>query len=86
MAGQVGVRDHVHIGTGATLGAKAGVMNDIPDGGTYVGIPATPERRQMLIQAAIMKLPDLKKQLRQLQRVVDQLEEDAADKAHQEAA
>jgi len=73
MAGQVGVRDHVHIGDRATLGAKAGVMNDIPAGATYVGIPATPERQQMMIVAAQLRLPELKKQLKALQRTVDQL-------------
>lgn len=71
MAGQVGVRDHVHIGAGAMLGAKAGVMNDVPDGAAYLGIPATPERQQMLIQAALHKLPELKKQLKALQRLVE---------------
>lgn len=73
MGGQVGVRDHVHIGTGAKLGAKAGVMHDIPAGGAFVGIPATPERQQMLIQASLHKLPELKKQIKLLQRAVDQL-------------
>ncbi|TVS20760.1 MAG: UDP-3-O-(3-hydroxymyristoyl)glucosamine N-acyltransferase [Planctomycetaceae bacterium] len=77
MAGQVGVRDHVHIGDHAMLGAKAGVMNDVPDGAAYVGIPATPERQQMMIQAALHRLPELKKQLKALQRLVEQ----AADMA-----
>ena len=86
MAGQVGVRDHVHIGTGAKLGAKAGVMSDIPDGGTYVGIPATPERKQMVMQAAMMKLPELKKQLRALQRAVAELEKNGDSPTRQEAA
>lgn len=72
MAGQVGVRDHVHIGDHAMLGAKAGVMNDVPDGAAYVGIPATPERQQMMIQAALHRLPELKKQLKALQRLVEQ--------------
>ena len=40
MAGQVGLRDHLTIGNRAVLGAKAGVMNDIPDGAVFVGIPA----------------------------------------------
>ena len=86
MAGQVGVRDHVHIGEGATLGAKAGVMNHVPAGQAYVGIPATPERQQMLIQAALMKLPELKKHVRALQRAVEQLENHSARVAQQEAA
>ncbi len=73
MGGQVGVRDHVHIGSGAMLGAKAGVMSDIPEGGAYVGIPATPERQQMLIQASLHKLPALKKQVKALERLIEQL-------------
>jgi UDP-3-O-[3-hydroxymyristoyl] glucosamine N-acyltransferase len=86
MAGQVGVRDHVHIGTGAMLGAKAGVMNDVPDGAAYVGIPATPERQQMLIQAALHKLPELKKQLKTLQRLVDHVAQIAPAFANQQEA
>ncbi len=74
MAGQVGVRDHVHIGEGVALGAKAGVMSDIPAGTRYVGIPATPERQQMVIQAAIMKLPEMKKQVKALRRAMAELE------------
>jgi UDP-3-O-[3-hydroxymyristoyl] glucosamine N-acyltransferase len=75
MAGQVGVRDHVHIGDGAVLGAMAGVINDIPAGARFVGIPATPEREQMLKQAAFTKLPEMRKQLKELQEVVRRLAE-----------
>lgn len=67
MAGQVGVRDHVHIGRGAVLGAKAGVVNDIPEGQRYIGIPATPERDQKLKQAVFSKLPEMRRELKELQ-------------------
>jgi len=73
MAGQVGVRDHVHIGTRAVLGAKAGVSNDVPEGVCMIGIPATPEREQKLKQAALAKLPEMRKDLRKLQRIVENL-------------
>jgi UDP-3-O-[3-hydroxymyristoyl] glucosamine N-acyltransferase len=86
MAGQVGVRDHVEIGDGVALGAKAGVMNDVPAGARYVGIPATPERQQMVIQAAIMKLPELKKQIKALKRAVAELEAGAEASLRQGAA
>lgn len=86
MAGQVGIRDHVHIGDGATLGAKAGVMSDIPGGAAYVGIPATPERQQMLIQASLMRLPELKKQVKALQRAIESREDDPEAHSSQEAA
>jgi UDP-3-O-[3-hydroxymyristoyl] glucosamine N-acyltransferase len=73
MAGQVGVRDHVHIGDRAILGAKAGVSNDVPGDSTHFGIPAVPERVQKLRFAAIAKLPEMRRQLRQMQHVVDAL-------------
>lgn len=73
MAGQVGVRDHVHIGSGALLGAMAGVINDVPDGARMIGIPATPEREQKVKQAALSRLPEMRRELRGLQRVVEEL-------------
>jgi UDP-3-O-[3-hydroxymyristoyl] glucosamine N-acyltransferase len=70
MAGQVGVRDHVHIGRSAVLGAMAGVTNDVPEGVRMIGIPATPERDQKLKQAAFSKLPEMRRELKRLQRIV----------------
>ena len=73
IAGQVGVRDHVHIGEGAVLGSKAGVSNDVPAGAHMLGIPAVREREQKIRFAAISKLPEMRRQLKKLQRVVDEL-------------
>lgn len=73
MAGQVGIPDHVHIGDQVTIGAKSGVMRDVPNGQTMIGIPATPERSQMQQLAALQRLPEMRKQLRALQKVVDRL-------------
>lgn len=72
MAGQVGVPDHVHIGHRVVLGAKAGVVRDVPDGLTMLGAPATPEREQMLMQAAFSKLPEMRKELKALRRLFEQ--------------
>jgi UDP-3-O-[3-hydroxymyristoyl] glucosamine N-acyltransferase len=73
MGGQVGVPDHIRVGHRVILGAKAGIMRDVPDDSTMLGIPATPEREQMLIQAALARLPELRRQVRELQRVVERL-------------
>jgi UDP-3-O-[3-hydroxymyristoyl] glucosamine N-acyltransferase len=73
LAGQVGVRDHVHIGTGSLVGAKGGIVNDVPDGSRYIGVPATPEREQKVRLAAVAKLPEMRHQLKDLQRTVNQL-------------
>jgi len=71
MAGQVGVRDHVHIGDHAVLGAMAGVTNDVPKGSRMIGIPATPERDQKIKQAALSKLPEMRRQFKKIQRALE---------------
>jgi UDP-3-O-[3-hydroxymyristoyl] glucosamine N-acyltransferase len=73
MAGQVGVRDHVRIGEGAILAAKAGVSQDVPAGAHMLGVPAIREREQKIQFAAISKLPEMRRQLRRLQRTVEEL-------------
>jgi UDP-3-O-[3-hydroxymyristoyl] glucosamine N-acyltransferase len=73
MAGQVGVRDHVHVGEGAVLTAMAGVTNDVPAGASMMGIPATPVREQKLKQAALSKLPEMRRQLKAVERAVAEL-------------
>ncbi|MGO9110806.1 MAG: UDP-3-O-(3-hydroxymyristoyl)glucosamine N-acyltransferase [Thermoguttaceae bacterium] len=78
LAGQVGVRDHVHVGSGSIVGAKGGIVNDVPDGSRYIGIPATPEREQKVRLAAVSKLPEMRHQLKALQRTVEKLAEQIA--------
>ena len=75
MAGQVGIRDHVDIGDRTVLGAKSGVMNNIPADSSYFGTPATPDREQLLKQAAWSKLPEMRKQFKALQKQVADLSE-----------
>lgn len=73
MAGQVGVRDHVHIGTGAKLGAMAGVSCDVPDNAHMLGAPAIPEREQKLQFAALSKLPEMRKDVKLLKHQMEVL-------------
>ena len=80
MAGQVGVRDHVHIGNRAVLGAKAGVAADVPDDVSMLGAPAKPIREEKVLFASIAKLPEMRKQLKELKRTVDALTQAAGDK------
>jgi UDP-3-O-[3-hydroxymyristoyl] glucosamine N-acyltransferase len=72
-AGQVGVADHVHLGTHSVLGAKAGVHKDVPDGGRYVGIPAIPEADCLRVVMATHKLPEMRQQLKRLEKQVADL-------------
>ena len=56
MGGQVGLADHLTIGDGATLLAKAGVMHDVPAGETWLGQPAQPAKQFMREVATLRKL------------------------------
>jgi UDP-3-O-[3-hydroxymyristoyl] glucosamine N-acyltransferase len=74
MAGQVGVRDHVHIGDKAVLGARSGVSNDVPPGITVLGEPAIELRDRKLQLATMSKLPEMRKDLKQLNARVEAIE------------
>jgi UDP-3-O-[3-hydroxymyristoyl] glucosamine N-acyltransferase len=76
VAGQVGICDHVHIGAGAIIGAKAGVTKDVPAGQRMLGAPATPERDQKRIMMSLPRLPEINKELRRIRQHVG-LAEDA---------
>lgn len=77
MAGQVGVRDHVHIGEGARIGAMAGVSNDIAPGVVAFGAPATPERDQKILLASLAKLPEMRKEFKQVRKTIKELQSQA---------
>lgn len=73
MAGQVGVRDHVHIGDRSVLAAMSGITNDVPPDSQLLGIPATPIKEQWQKQAALARLPELRKEFKRLQATVAEL-------------
>jgi UDP-3-O-[3-hydroxymyristoyl] glucosamine N-acyltransferase len=93
IGGQAGLRDHVHIGAGSILSAMAGITNDVPEKSVMMGIPATPEREQKLKQAALAKLPEMRKEFKELRTTVaalkqalGQTERDAAPAVRTERA
>jgi UDP-3-O-[3-hydroxymyristoyl] glucosamine N-acyltransferase len=59
LAGQVGIAGHLKIGNQVTVGSKSGVMHNIPDGETWLGIPAQPDRQTKRMLIAVQRLPDL---------------------------
>ena len=71
LAGQVGLKDHVSLGDRAVVGAKAGVMDDCQSDQVYLGAPAMPQREQMQIFALQRKLPDMRRELKQLRKQMD---------------
>ena len=56
MAGQVGVADHLKIGAFAVLGAKSGVMSNVPAKARWAGFPARPAREWLKGVAIVRKM------------------------------
>ena len=76
VGGQTGIRDHVHVGTGAILSAMAGISNNVPAGAEMMGIPATTAREQRKKQAALAKLPAMRKEFKAICRSLAQVGND----------
>jgi UDP-3-O-[3-hydroxymyristoyl] glucosamine N-acyltransferase len=68
MAGQAGLAGHITIGNKATIGAQSGVMHDIPDGQTWLGAPAQPDKQAKRIMIALQRLPDLLRRVSELEK------------------
>jgi len=81
MAGQVGIRDHLTIGDRAVLGAKAGIMYDVEPGAVMMGSPAYPMHDWRHQQVIVPKLPEMRKQLKELERAVTELRAQLAAKS-----
>ncbi len=73
LGGQVGMKDHIHLSDGVMVGAQAGLMSDAAPGEVLLGSPAIKQKEQMQIFALQMRLPEMRKQLKQLQAMVDSL-------------
>jgi UDP-3-O-[3-hydroxymyristoyl] glucosamine N-acyltransferase len=79
IAGQVGVAHHLHVGDGAMLGGKAGVMSEALPGKRYLGAPAVEERQFFRSIALIQQLPELRRQLHEVQRALIRLAGDGTN-------
>jgi UDP-3-O-[3-hydroxymyristoyl] glucosamine N-acyltransferase len=75
MGGQVGVGDHLDIGDRSMVMAKSGLMHNVEAGQAVNGIPAQPARKHMQVLAVTMKLPEMRKKLKQLSKSIEQLEQ-----------
>jgi UDP-3-O-[3-hydroxymyristoyl] glucosamine N-acyltransferase len=75
IGGQVGMRDHTRVGDGVMIAAQAGVANDVADGEVLFGSPALPQRESMQIFMASKRLPEMRKELRELRAMLETLME-----------
>ncbi len=70
LGGQVGIKDHVRLNSGCSIGAKGGVHKDIPAGETWIGYPATPEQEQKRLLFSLKRVPEMRQQLKDLEKQV----------------
>ena len=75
LAGQVGVVGHITIGDRAQATAQTGISNSVEPGALMSGYPAIDHRDWLKASIAFRNLPDLRKQLKDLQARLDALEE-----------
>jgi UDP-3-O-[3-hydroxymyristoyl] glucosamine N-acyltransferase len=67
-AGQSGSAGHLTIGDHCVLAGRAGVIGDVPAGSFYAGFPARPHKQWIRGEASKNKVPDLIKQVRELEK------------------
>jgi UDP-3-O-[3-hydroxymyristoyl] glucosamine N-acyltransferase len=67
LAGQVGTAGHLSIGDGAVITAKSGIPSDVPPRALYSGYPAADNRQWLKTVAALNRLPELQKRVRELE-------------------
>lgn len=74
MAGQTGIFGHVRVGDNVTLAARSVITNNVESGEFLSGFPAIDHNLDYRIKAAQRRLPDLLKQVRELEKRLNKLE------------
>lgn len=74
LAGKVGVVDHVVIGDDSVAAGCSMVISNLPANSFVSGSPARPHAEDMRIQAAMGRLPDLLKEMKELKKKIAELE------------
>ena len=76
VGGQAGFSGHIHVADRTMVGAQCGVIgNTKGDGETLIGSPAVNPKMYFKARALDAKLPDMYRQIAQLQRELDALKE-----------
>lgn len=69
LAGQVGTAGHVTVGHDTTVAARGVVTQDVPPKSLVSGFPLKPHAEEKRIMAALRRLPELIKTVRELKRL-----------------
>ncbi len=79
LAGQVGVSDHIKIGDNTLVGAKTGIWKDVEANQQVFGNPFMSYGKFLRTQAMIMRLPEIKDQLKAYEKRLKKLEKQAGE-------
>jgi len=77
LGGQVGVAGHLHIGDDAVVMAQSGVSKDIQPASIMFGTPAVPALTAKKLHAHMMRLPELKRKVAEMEARIKAMEERA---------
>lgn len=76
IGGQVGFGDHIHVQSGAIIGSKAGILpGKIVRPGVWWGIPIQPLADYKRLNAHMGRLPQMREEIKDLRRRLDELEQ-----------
>ena len=73
LAGQVGLADHITIGDRVIASGGSALVKDIPPGQVVGGYYSMPMRDWLKVQAVLPKLPELKRQVKALEKELQEL-------------
>ena len=76
IGGQVGIVGHLLIGDGAKVNAQSGVSKSVEAGKAVTGSPAYDYTSALRSQAAARKLPEMEKRLKELERIVAEMQKE----------
>lgn len=71
--GQVGLGGHITIGDNSNIGAQSGILSNVKPGSQILGAPAIPVKDFFRSSIIFSKLPDMYRQLAQLQKEIEEL-------------
>lgn len=76
LGGQAGLSGHIHVADHVVFGAQCGVISDVKEATTLLGAPAINAKAFMRSSAIFNRLPDMYRQMGEMQREIEQLKKE----------
>lgn len=80
MGGQAGLAGHISVGDYAFIGAKSGIVKSLEPNQKVTGCPAQNIMKMRRVEAIQMTLPEMKKELARLTKLVEKLSSDLSER------